>query len=116
MATNELRWYQMTTEQVFEELDTDNKGLTSDEAANRLKQYGYNELEYKKPSVIMRFLRQFHNPLVYILLAAAIITSVLTVRGEDMLADTIVIVGVVVLNAIIGFFQEGQNRISSPSK
>jgi len=110
MATNELRWYQMTTDQVFEELDTGDKGLTSDEAANRLVQYGYNELEYKTPSVILRFLRQFHNPLVYILLIAAIITSILTARGEDMLADTIVIVGVVILNAIIGFFQEGKTE------
>jgi len=95
---------------VFGELDADSTGLSSSEAKARLDRYGYNELEYRKPSVIMRFLRQFHNPLVYILLVAAAITGFLTLRGEDMLADTAVILGVVILNAVIGFLQEGKTE------
>ncbi|MEE8419354.1 MAG: HAD-IC family P-type ATPase [Dehalococcoidales bacterium] len=110
MAANGDKWYQLTTEQTFKKLDSGEQGLSSAEAEDRLKQYGYNELAFKKPSVIMRFLRQFHNPLVYILMAAAIMTTILTLEGEDMLADTIVIAGVVLLNAIIGFFQEGKTE------
>jgi magnesium-transporting ATPase (P-type) len=104
------RWYQLSVEETFEELGADSAGLTSGEAKARVEKYGYNELEFKKPSVIMRFLRQFHNPLVYILLAAAAVTGILTLRGEDMLADMSVILGVVILNAILGFFQEGKTE------
>jgi magnesium-transporting ATPase (P-type) len=110
MAENERQWYQLGVEETFKKLDTNGKGLKSDEAKVRLERYGYNELEYKHPNVIMRFLRQFHNPLIYILLAAAVITSVLTLRGNEMLTDTIVIAGVVILNAGIGFFQESKTE------
>ncbi|MFP3880583.1 MAG: cation-translocating P-type ATPase, partial [Dehalococcoidia bacterium] len=79
-------------------------------AEARLEEYGYNEFTFKKPSTLMRFLRQFHSPLIYILLGAATITGILTIRGEDMLPDTAVILGVVVVNAIIGFLQEGKTE------
>ena len=105
---NETNWYQMSVEQTFEALESGNSGLTSSEARARLEKYGYNELEYKKPSVLMRFLRQFKSPLIYLLLAAALITAILSMRGEDMWTDMAVILGVVILNVIIGFFQEGK--------
>jgi len=105
---NGNQWYQLPVEGTFKELGADSVGLTSSEAKARLEKYGYNELEYKKPSVVMRFLRQFQSPLVYVLLVAGTITGVLTLRGEDMLWDTAVILGVVVLNVIIGFWQEGK--------
>jgi len=105
---NGTRWYQLSAEQVIKALETGDGGLTSSEAKARLEKYGYNELEYKKPSVLMRFLRQFHNSLVYILLAAALITGILSMTGEDMWMDMAVILGVVILNVIIGFFQEGK--------
>ena len=108
MKENSKRWYQLPLEQVFHELQTKGIGLTSLEARTRLQEYGYNELEFKKPSTLKRFLRQFHNSLVYILIAASLITGILTLLGKDMLADTIVIIGVVILNAILGFFQEGK--------
>ncbi len=75
-----------------------------------MKKFGPNELKSKKPSVLMRFLRQFNNPLVYVLLVAAAITGTLTLRGEHMLPDTAVILGVVVLNVILGFIQEGKTE------
>ena len=107
---NGSKWYQLTVEETFKELEADSSGLTSSEAKARLEKYGHNELKFKKPSVIMRFLRQFHNVLVYVLLAAALVTGILTLRGEDMLADTVVIMGVVILNAILGFVQEGKTE------
>jgi len=105
---NETIWYQQSVEHTFEVLAADSGGLTSSEAKARLEKYGYNELVFKKPSVLMRLLRQFHSPLVYVLLVAGAITGTLTLRGEDMLWDTVVILGVVILNVIIGFFQEGK--------
>jgi len=105
------QWYQLTVDDTLKKLDTNRHGLSTGEIKERLEKYGYNELTFKKPSVIMRFLRQFHNPLVYILLAAATVTGVLTLIGsEDMLADTVVILAVVILNAVLGFFQEGKTE------
>lgn len=101
-------WYRLSVEQTLAKLETDTHGLTSAEAKRRLKKYGYNELKFKKPSALIRFIRQFQNPLVYILVAAAIVTVVLSFYGEDMLADSIIILSVVWLNAILGFFQEGK--------
>lgn len=108
LVDEEVQWHQLTVDDTLKKLDTNRSGLTSSEAKSRLEKYGYNELRLKKPSVLMRFLRQFHSPLVYILIAAAIATAVLTITGEDMMADTLVITGVVILNAILGFFQEGK--------
>ena len=77
---NTTNWYQLSVEEVFRRLETGNRGLTSIEARERLKIFGPNELESRKPSVLMRFLRQFNNPLVYVLLVAAAITGTLTLR------------------------------------
>jgi magnesium-transporting ATPase (P-type) len=98
---NNLKWYQLSVDGVFKKLESNNDGLTSVEAAERLKKYGPNELKSQKPSVLRRFFRQFNNPLVYVLLVAAAITGGLTLRGEHMLPDTAVILGVVILNVIL---------------
>lgn len=104
-----IKWYQLTAAQVFEALRTSDTGITSGEAKTRLEKYGYNELEFKKRSALRRFLYQFRSPLVYILLVAAAVTSVMSLLAhEDMWMDTAVIMGVVVLNVLIGFFQEGK--------
>ena len=104
---NDKNWYQLSLEEILKQLNTNTNGLTSSEAQERLKKFGLNELKSRKPSVLKRLLRQFNNPLVYVLLVAAAITGTLTLRGEDMLADTAVIFGVVILNVIMGFIQEG---------
>jgi len=105
-----MDWYRLSVEEGFELLGADENGLSSEEAATRLAQHGPNELIITKPSAFMRFVRQFHNPLVYILLAAAAVTGTLSLGGEDMLMDTVVIMGVVLLNALLGFFQEGKTE------
>lgn len=107
---NETHWYQMSTEDVFSRLETSDSGLSSSEAQQRLKKFGLNELKPKNPSILKRFLRQFNSPLVYVLLAAGAITGTLTLRGEHMLPDTAVIFGVVILNVILGFIQEGKTE------
>jgi len=105
---NKHPWFQLERTDCLELLDTSFHGLSEEEAAARRATYGRNELPVKETSPWTLLIRQFNNPLVFILLGAATVTGGLTVMGEDMLVDTIVIVAVVILNAILGFFQEGK--------
>ncbi len=105
----EPNWYQLPIEEVFSLLATGHSGLTTEEAKKRLARYGYNELRLKKKSPLIRFLLQFHNPLIYILLAASLVTTILAIRTDPHAwADTMVILLVVIVNVTIGFIQEGK--------
>lgn len=93
-----------TVGQVLEALEAGEQGLDSGQAARRLAELGPNTLPAAPGrSNLLRFLAQFHNVLIYVLLVAAVITALL-----DHLVDTVVIVAVVVINALIGFIQEGK--------
>ena len=106
-------WYQLTTEDAFETLHSEQSGLSTDEATARLGRYGYNEIKFKKRSALLRFLAQFNSPLIYILLVCAAITSALCIwKDADLWMDTVVIVAVVIANTIIGFIQEGKAEAS----
>lgn len=97
-----MNWYQKSAEEVFELLKSSSGGLSSVEAADRLLEYGRNELiEARKKSVIIMFLDQFKDFMIIVLIAAAVISGII---GE--IADTIAIVVIVILNAVIGFIQE----------
>ncbi len=97
-------WHAAECESVFHELATQDQGLSQTEAARRLRIYGPNRLRPpKKQGPLVRFLYQFHNVLIYVLLIAAVVTTVLA-----HWVDTGVILGVVVINALIGFMQEGK--------
>lgn len=99
-------WHTLTVEQAEQGLSTGRHGLTGDEAAARLARYGPNEVEPEKEEPWWRLLlHQFTDPLIYILLAAALVTLVL----RDY-TDTAVILAVVLLNAVIGFIQEYRAR------
>ncbi|MFO8100550.1 MAG: HAD-IC family P-type ATPase [Dehalococcoidia bacterium] len=106
-ASKANEWYQIPIEHIFESLSADREGLTPEEAHARLSKYGYNELKFKKSSALLRFLLQFKNALIYVLIVAAIVTALL-----GHFTDTIVIMVVVVANAIIGFIQEGKAEAS----
>jgi P-type Ca2+ transporter type 2C len=101
-------WYGQSGEQVFSALQGSASGLTEAEAAARLEQYGPNEIEFKKTPAWVRFLRQFNDPMVIILVITAAVTGILTALGSHMLPDTIVIASVVLLNSVLGFVQEGK--------
>lgn len=96
-------WYQITAGETAAALHTSEEGLSSDEAQARLEKYGPNEIRFKKPSALARFLRQFKSAFIYVLLASAVITAIL---GDYI--DSTVIFLVVIANAIIGFIQEGK--------
>lgn len=97
-------WHARTADATLAALDTSRQGLSTPAAAERLARHGRNQLPPpKRRSPLLRFLLQFHNVLIYVLLAAAGVTALL---GHWV--DSSVIVGVVVINAIIGFIQEGK--------
>ncbi len=97
-----MRWHQKTVEDVFEELNSSLKGISSEEAEKRLLEYGPNELkEKKKRTIFMIFLDQFKDFMILILIAAAVISGIV---GDP--EDTIAIIVIVLLNAVIGFVQE----------
>ena len=97
-----MTYHQQTTEKTIEKLGTSLKGLSAEEAGRRLTKYGPNELqEKKKKTALAMFLGQFTDFMILVLMAAAIISGFI---GEPV--DTIAIIVIVVLNAIIGFVQE----------
>ncbi|HZW25864.1 MAG TPA: cation-transporting P-type ATPase [Gallionella sp.] len=102
--TDSRDWYGMSAQDALSALGATPEGLSAEEARNRLQRYGPNRLTPPhRRGPLMRFLLQFHNVLIYVLLAAAAVTALLA-----HWVDTAVIVGVVVINAIIGFLQEGK--------
>ncbi len=98
-------WYNKTKEEVFEEFETNSfKGLTEEEAKRRLQKYGENRLAGKQAKTLtQRLFAQINNILVYVLIAAAIVSAIV---GEA--ADAVIIGLVVVLNAVVGVIQESK--------
>jgi magnesium-transporting ATPase (P-type) len=97
-------WHTQEPEETLEAFKTAPTGLSQPEAEHRLQEHGENRLPQAKPRhPFMRFLAQFHNVLIYVLLISAGITALL---GDWV--DTGVILGVVLINASIGFIQEGK--------
>ena len=120
-----------SAKEVLQELDVNpSTGLTSEEAGQRLIKYGPNKLaEKKKTPLFLVFLGQFNDPMIFILLAAALLSIAISIynsihNGEAFdFADPIIIMGVCVLNAIIGTVQENKaekslealKKMSSPT-
>jgi Ca2+-transporting ATPase len=97
-----MDWHQKELKAVLAELDVPIDGLRSEEAGKRLVKYGRNELvEKRKRSLPAKFLDQFRDFMILVLIAAAVVSGFV---GE--LADTIAILVIVLLNAVIGFVQE----------
>lgn len=101
---NTQDWHNQTTEQTLVSLETKLEGLSEEEANLRLQKYGINKLPSPpQRSLLLRFLVHFHNILIYVLIGAASITALL-----GHVVDTFVIIAVVIINAVIGFYQEGK--------
>ena len=103
MNTTQNKWHTLEFEEVVEKLFTHpENGLSTEEVEMRLNEFGENRITSKKmQSSLVRFLLQFNQPLIYILLGATIITLLL-----QEYTDSAVIFGVVLLNSIIGYVQE----------
>ena len=97
-----MEFYQKELRQVFEDLKTNEQGLTTKEAQERLKIYGLNKIrKEKKTSALTIFLSQFSSPIIWILIVAMIISFIV----KEMI-DFYVIGAIVVINAFLGFVQE----------
>lgn len=101
-------YYKLSADETLRELETDQTGLTSTQAKKRREQYGENKLkEAQKPGFLKRFLTQLKDPMLIILLAAAGVSALTgMLSGENEWAETIIILVVVLLNAILGVIQE----------
>ena len=104
------KFYTQAVEEVLASLETGAEGLSAEQAQKRLEQYGPNKLkEGKKPSLIQRFFAQLKDPMLIILLIAAGVSALTGVfSGESEWAEVIIILTVVLLNAILGVFQESK--------
>ena len=104
----EKTWHSLSLDAIFQLLGTDERGLASDEAGNRLKKYGANILPKEKPySKIRLFLSQFNNPLIFILLVACGLSLYL-----GHYSDTVFIAVVLLINTSVGFYQENKANAS----
>ena len=103
-------WFNKEVLEVEEILKTNKEnGLSKEEVEKRKKEYGLNELEQKKKkTLIQKFLEQFKDFMIIVLIIAAIVSGVVGVAEGEGITDTIIILIVVVLNAIIGVVQENK--------
>ena len=102
-------WETLRKEEVLQKLKTDKRGgLAKEEVENRQKEYGKNKLKEKqKETILMRFIKQFNDFMIIILIIASIISAgVSYMQGENDYIDSIIIIAIVILNAIMGVIQE----------
>lgn len=106
----EKNWYNKTAEEAVEELDSNKeKGLSEAEIEERKQKYGLNQLaEAKKKSLFIKFLEQFKDFMIIVLIIAAIISGVVGQLQGEGITDSIIILIVVIVNAIIGVAQENK--------
>ena len=101
--------YAKSIEQVLEDTGSEKEGLTGAEAQRRLEVNGKNKLkEGKKDSLIKRFFKQMADPMIIILLVAAAISTVTSILQNESIADVFIILFVVVVNAVLGVYQESK--------
>ena len=104
-----MKEYLKSSEEVLNEQNTSFNGLSQSEANARLEKNGKNKLaEGKKESLLVRFLKQFAEPMTIILLVAAVISGVLEIVEHAFPVDAVIILAVVLINAALGVFQESK--------
>ncbi len=104
-----MKYYLESSSEVFGEVKSTENGLTSEQARRRSAETGKNKLaEGKKTPLILRFLSQFADPMIIILIAAAVISAITSVLQKEFPSDVIIIVFVVIVNAILGVYQESK--------
>ncbi|HJC55049.1 MAG TPA: cation-translocating P-type ATPase [Candidatus Gemmiger stercoravium] len=104
-----MKSYELSAEDVLREQQSDPGGLTGQEAGKRLEQYGPNKLkEAKKATLLERFIDQLKDPMLIILMCAAAVSAVTSIISGESLAEVFIILIVVLLNAVLGVFQESK--------
>ena len=104
-----MKPYLEDKENVLKETGSSMEGLTDDEAAKRLSKDGPNKLkEAPKDSLFKKFLGELKDPMTIVLIIAALVSAVTAIYGGESLADTIIILAVVLINACLGVYQENK--------
>lgn len=104
-----MRFYDEEVSAAYEELKTTKEGLSTQEAKDRVAKYGANRLEAPPgKSLIRKFLEELADPMIIILIVAAIVSGVLAVIEHDSFADVIIIISVVIINSVLGVYQESK--------
>ncbi len=104
-----MKPYLDESEAVLKELGSSMKGLTDEEAAARLTRDGPNKLkEGKKDSLLKKFFAELRDPMTIVLIVAAAVSAVTALYAHESLADTVIILAVVVINACLGVYQESK--------
>ena len=104
-----MKFYCESEQKVLNAVESSKEGLSSSEAAKRLEANGKNKLAAAKgKSILMRFLEQMADPMIIILLVAALISGVLAVVEGESFVDVIIILAVVIVNAVLGVYQESK--------
>ncbi len=102
-----MKEYLKESAEVLEHLKTSKEGLDKNEASKRLEENGANKLEgAKKVSLLRRFLGELTDPMTIILMIAALISGITAVYANEPFTDVIIILSVVIINAVLGVFQE----------
>ncbi len=105
-----MNYFNQSAEEIAKALDTDIEcGLKLEEIQNKREKYGFNELQgKKKESLFIKFLKQFKDFMIIVLIIAAIVSGFIGVQEGEGLTDSIIIMIVVIVNAIIGVAQESK--------
>ena len=102
-----MNFYKLSLEETWKELKVDKQGLSRDEAQKRLEKDGPNKLkEGKKESKFLKFLSQFKNLMIVVLLIAAIVSFVISYLNKESYIDSIIILLIVFIDAVLGFIEE----------
>ena len=104
-----MEYYIMKIEEILNKFDTTKDGIKSTTFNKRIKEYGYNKLkESKKTSKIIKFLNQFKDIMIFILLISSVVSFMMAkIQGKSYI-DSIAIIAIVILNAILGFLEEAK--------
>ena len=104
-----MKEYLQGIPEVLDGLSTQSEGLRTEQAGKRLAQYGPNKLkEGKKATLLQRFLAELADPMIIILIVAAVISGITAVYSGESFADVIIIMAVVLINAVLGVIQESK--------
>ena len=102
-----MNYYDIDIDKVFKELDSTKNGLNNTQVSERIEKYGMNRLEErKKESNVKKFLNEFKNTMIVVLMIAAIFSFVSAIINNESFIDSIIIIAIVILNAVLGFIQE----------
>ena len=111
-------WQTLSKEEVIKKLEVNYKqGLTKEEVKKRQEKYGKNKLkDKKKESIVVKFIKQFNDFMIIILIIASIVSAMVSyLQGENDYIDSIIIIAIIILNAIMGVLQEAKAEKSIES-